>query len=87
MWSAVCDLFNPPKKKVFMRSTAWAIYKTTFGHTGKCRVVTNVFDASNQYTLVAEIFNDIVNKLYKQGELICELRLVSEKEFLETEIE
>lgn len=68
-----------PTRKVVMRSTAWVIYKTTLGHTCKSKIVTNVFDVSNQYTLIAELFNDIANALYKQGDLICELRLVSEK--------
>lgn len=76
-----------PTRKVVMRSTAWVIYKTTLGHTCKSRVVTNVFDVSNQYTLIAELFNDIANALYKQGDLICELRLVSEKEWQETELD
>lgn len=68
-----------------MRMTAWAIYKTTLGHTGKCVVVSEVYDVSNQYILVAEIFNDIANKLYSQGDLLCELRLVTEKEWQEME--
>lgn len=81
MWSPICDLFNPPKRKAIMRSTAFVIYKTPDGNEGKLKVVSRVFRVISPEKLIGELVRDIVTKLYEQNCFISELRVVTKEEW------
>lgn len=83
MWSPICDLFNPLKRKVIMRSTAFAVFTTVNGCVFYSKSVSNVYKVINPEALIGEIVRDWIYKLYQQGDYICRFKLITEKEFLE----